>query len=63
MKNEYIRREHITGEQFKAILKLFCADIEGIKIANLTGVHYQTVYRVVSLLHPMVAQTLKLQGF
>ncbi len=38
VKNRYVIRCRITENKFRAILRLFCLDIEACKVAQITGI-------------------------
>ena len=43
MKNKYIKHTHISERKFKEIIKLFCEDLEAIKISHLSNISRNTI--------------------
>ena len=43
MKNRYKRGAHLKERKFKEVLRMFCADIEAVKVSRLTGVNRNAV--------------------
>ncbi len=54
MNNKYIFLTHISERKFREILKLFAADIEASKIADLTGVSRTTINRLIKVLRERI---------
>ena len=54
MNNKYIFLTHISERKFREILKLFSADIEASKIADLTGVSRTTINRLIKVLRERI---------
>lgn len=46
MKNRYIHYAHISEGKFRAVLKLFCADVPALTSAGLTGLSVQATQRL-----------------
>jgi transposase len=46
MVNKYIVRSRISEKKFREIIRLFALDIEGTKIASLTGVSRRTITKI-----------------
>ena len=46
MKNKYIKNAKISEVKFRAVLKLFCADIPALTTAGLSGLSVQAVQRL-----------------
>ena len=56
MKNKYIYRSRISEKKFREILRLFCLDIEAVKVAKLTGVSRQTINKIFDRIRQLIAQ-------
>jgi transposase-like protein len=46
LKNRYIHYAHISEGKFRAVLKLFCADVPALTSAGLTGLSVQATQRL-----------------
>jgi transposase len=46
MVNKYIVRSRISEKKFREIIRLFALDIEGTKIASITGVSRRTITKI-----------------
>jgi transposase len=46
LKNRYIHHAHISEGKFRAVLKLFCADVPALTSAGLTGLSVQATQRL-----------------
>ena len=46
MRNEYIYWSRISEKKFREILHLFCLDIEGNKVSELTNISRQTINKI-----------------
>ncbi len=55
-KNKYIKNAKLSEKKFREILKLFCADIPALKIAELTNVNRNTVNRYLRLFRERIAE-------
>ena len=47
MKNKYMIRSRISEAKFRGILKLFCLDIEAVKIAKLSKISRQSINKII----------------
>ena len=56
MKNKYLRHARISEREFRAILALFCADVEALKASRLTKVNKNTTHRIYGLLRRRVVE-------
>lgn len=56
MKNRYIEHTHILELKFREILELFCADLTGIQISEITGTNRNTIKRILQLLRVRIAE-------
>ena len=57
MKNRYIKHAHISENKFRQVLRLFCADLTSIQIAEVTKINCNIINRV---LQPLRARILLL---
>ncbi|WP_423908046.1 IS1595 family transposase [Candidatus Spongiihabitans sp.] len=55
MKNKYIIRSRISEKAFRAILKLFCIDIEASKTAEITDVSRPAINRIFAGIRARIA--------
>ena len=55
MKNKYIYRSWISEKKFREILKYFAQDIEGTKIANLTGISRISINKILKNIRILMA--------
>ena len=55
-KNKYVKSAHINERKFRQILKLFCADISALKIAELTNLNRNTVNRYLRRFRVRIAE-------
>ena len=66
MKNKYIIRSRISEAKTREILKLFCLDIEAVKIAKLSNISRQSVNKIINQIRILIAKecekTSKMQG-
>lgn len=66
MKNKYMIRSRISEAKFREILKLFCLDIEAVKIAKLSNISRQSVNKIIKNIRILIAKecekTSKMQG-
>jgi len=46
MRNKYIFRSRISEKKFREILRLFCLDIEAIKVAEITHISRPTINKI-----------------
>ena len=56
MKNKYIIRSRISEAKTREILKLFCLDIEAVKIAKLSNISRQSVNKIINQIRILIAQ-------
>ena len=54
MRNKHLKGTHISERKFRALLKLFCADIAASKAAVLLNLSTKTVQRIYTLLRERV---------
>jgi transposase len=55
MKNKYMRRSHISEAKFRAFIRLFSLDLNGVQIAALTGLNKNSVLRILTLVRARIA--------
>jgi transposase len=55
MKNKYMKRSHISEVKFRALIRLFALDLNGVQIASLTGLSRNTINRVLALARARIA--------
>ena len=55
MKNKYIFRSRISEKKFREILRLFCLDIEAVKVAKLSGISRQTINKLFDRIRQLIA--------
>jgi transposase-like protein len=55
MKNKYLKRSHISEVKFRALIRLFSLDLNGVQITALTGLNKNTVLRVLALARARIA--------
>ena len=55
-KNKYVKSAHINERKFRQILKLFCADISALKIAELTNLNRNTINRYLRCFRVRIAE-------
>ena len=56
MRNKYIFRSRISEKKFREILRLFCFDIEAVKIAKMTGVSRPTINKMLKAIRQRIAE-------
>ena len=56
MRNKYILHSRISEKKFRAILKLFCFDIEAVKIAKMTDVSRYTMNKLLKAIRKKIAE-------
>ena len=56
MKNKYIIRSRISEAKTREILKLFCLDIEAVKIAKLSNISRQSVNKIIKQIRILIAK-------
>ena len=56
MRNKYIVRSRISERQFRDVLRLFCLDIEAIKISAITGISRPTINKIVDKIRERIAE-------
>ena len=62
MKNKYINRAKITEVKFRQLIKLFVHDLDAQKIASLTNLIRNTVYRYLTLIRERIAEHCETQS-
>jgi transposase len=62
MKNKYAKRAKISERKFKALLRLFAADIEAVTISELTGLNRNTVNRYFKEIRLRIAQFCEMES-
>jgi len=55
-KNRYVHRAHISGTQFRDLVRLFALDLEATKVAVLTGLNRNTVNRYFQAIRQRIAR-------
>lgn len=55
-KNRYVHRAHISGTQFRELVRLFALDLEATKVAALTGLNRNTVNRYFRAIRQRIAR-------
>ena len=56
MKNKYLERSRISEKKFREFVKLFAMDLEGLKIAELSGLNRNTVNRFAKQIRTLMAE-------
>lgn len=56
MKNKYIIRSRISEAKFREILKLFCLDIEAVKIAEICHISQKTTDKICKNIRILIAK-------
>ena len=56
MKNKYVERSRISEKKFREFVKLFAMDLEGLKIAELSGLNRNTVNRFAKQIRTLMAE-------
>ena len=56
MKNKYIIRSRISEAKTREILKLFCLDIEAVKIAKLSKISRQSINKIINQIRILIAK-------
>ena len=56
MKNKYIIRSRISEVKTREILKLFCLDIEAVKIAKLSNISRQSINKICKNIRILIAK-------
>ena len=56
MKNKYLKYARILEREFRAILAMFCPDVEAFKASRLAKVNKNTTHRIYSLLRGRVVE-------
>ena len=56
MKNKYIIRSRISEAKTREIIKLFCLDIEAIKIAKISNISRQSVNKIIKHIRILIAK-------
>ena len=55
-KNKYVKSAKLSERKFREILRLFCADISALKIAELTNLNRNTINRYLKLFRIRIAE-------
>lgn len=55
MENKYLNRSHISEKKFRQVLRLFCEDMTAVQIASLTGLHRNTINRLLTHIRRVIA--------
>ena len=56
MKNKYMIRSRISEAKFREILKLFCLDIEAVKISKLSNISRQSINKIIKSIRILIAK-------
>lgn len=56
MKNKYMIRSRISEAKFREILKLFCLDIEAVKISKLSNISRQSINKICKNIKILIAK-------
>lgn len=56
LKNKYVNRSKISEKKFRELIRLFSLDVEGAKIAQMTGLNRNTVNRYLNALRVKIAE-------
>jgi len=54
--NKYIYRSRISEAKFREIIKLFCADLTGSQIAELSGLSRNTINKILKAVRTRIAE-------
>ena len=56
MNNKYLKRSHISDQQFRRVVRLFCEDMTAVQIASLTGLNRNTVNRLLTHIRQVIVR-------